>query len=74
MTVTSLDQAKALVRQRCLALSGVHGVGLRRKDSAVCLYVHGRPDAATEAVLERTRGEIHPFVLEVIYEQPPMMA
>jgi hypothetical protein len=58
----SIDEAKALISDRYLGVAGIHGVGLRRRDGQVVLYVS---DEHSPELLRRTLPEIEQRVQPV---------
>ena len=50
---------------------GVHALGVRRSESAICIYVHDADEAQQEALLQEMRDECKPFELKVIKEDAP---
>lgn len=67
----SLDEAKRELRARYLGKHGIHAVGIRTSENAICVYVDpsGRIHAAE--VLDNIRSDAAPFKLIVIEEEPP---
>ena len=71
----TLDDAKQLVSDRYLGQAGIHGVGIRRRDDALSLYVedHTHPDL-TAKVLPDIEREVQPHrVIAVPAERPRLM-
>jgi hypothetical protein len=66
-----LEEAKGRLF-RYLGTSGVHGVGLRRSENAVCVYLDARLPGHEELLREMER-EILPVRLIAVYEAPPSL-
>jgi hypothetical protein len=66
-----LEEAKGRLL-RYLGKSGVHGVGLRRSENAVCVYFDARPPGHEELLQEMER-EISPVRLIAVYEDRPSL-
>lgn len=69
----SLDEAKKIVRSEFLGVSGVHGVGLRRADNAVCVYVHAAGDERPGDLAAVIEERVRPYKLIVIEEAAPRL-
>ena len=61
----TLQEAKIRVSDRFLGTHGIHSVGVRKRDNAVCLYTTDRrePD---EAVVEGIRREAEPYAVVIV--------
>lgn len=71
----TLDTAKELVSSRFLGRSGLHGVGLRRRDDAVCLYVDvTASQAEVHALVGDVRREVFPHQVVVVRDEPASLA
>ena len=71
----TLETAKHVVTERFLGRLGLHGVGLRRKDDAVCLYIDATArEDDVQALVGDVRREIAPHQVVVIREAPATLA
>ncbi|MGI9336022.1 MAG: hypothetical protein ACR2RL_22985 [Gammaproteobacteria bacterium] len=70
---TTLEEAKKIVRAEFLGVAGIHGVGLRRADNAVCIYVHQGEDTRPKDLTAVIEGRVQPYRLIVIEEPAPQM-
>ncbi len=71
----TLDTAKELVSSRYLGRAGLHGVGLRRRENAVCLYVAaGAAEADVSALIGDVRREVSPHGVVVVRDEPASLA
>jgi hypothetical protein len=64
----SLDEVKQEISQKYLGKSGIHGVGLRRKENALYIYTENKSNAAQTALLEKIRKEAAPFSVVTVEE------
>jgi len=64
-----LDQLQELITGKYLGQAGIHGVGIRRKKSAIVLYVE--PGAAEEhkRTLTKIKEEVEPLNLMIVEEE-----
>jgi hypothetical protein len=66
----ALTEAKDRLR-RYLGRGPIHGLGIRRAEQALCVYVHPEADVAGDAVLKELEREAAPFKVIVVKEAPP---
>lgn len=66
----SLEEAKERLTRLYLGRSGIHGVGLRRSENAVTVYLDGSGKELAGLVPEMERV-VAPFRLLVIEEESP---
>jgi len=66
-----LEEAKGRLT-RHLGKNGVHGVGLRRSENAVCVYFDSKAPGHEELLREMER-EISPVRLMAVYEDRPIL-
>lgn len=73
MTGESLDEVKARLSKRFLGKGGVHGLGVKRSENAVCVYLN--PDCGDEGerVLAQIEKEALPFKVVAVKEEPPAL-
>ena len=65
----SLDEIKENISQKYLGKSGIHGIGIRRKDNA--LYIYGEKDSIKKDVLEEIEKDAAPYTVVTIEEEKP---
>ena len=68
----SLQAVKERVSEVFLGRGGIHGVGIRLSQNAICLYVHVVPGTDRERVIEAVRREAAPFGVIIVEEEPPV--
>ncbi len=66
-----LRRLKRRIRERWLGRSGIHGVGVRAKEDAICVYRSGRGHEESEEEIEGLRQEVKPHKLIVVEEDAP---
>ena len=71
MTAPTLKDVKAKVRQTFLGKDGIHGVGIRESESALCLYVDSDAPVEGTETLKAIEAEALPFKVIVIKEGRP---
>lgn len=71
-----LQAAKARVKKRFLGQQGIHGVGIRRAEGAVCVYIDldCEETAALRSLLTEIERDATPFRVLVIREEPPQVS
>ena len=69
MTAETLKDAKRAVRAALLGHHGVHAVGLRRDQDAVCIYVDPTSIAEVEALRNKIESMVGSHKLLVIPDQ-----
>ncbi|HIC80310.1 MAG TPA: hypothetical protein EYH07_14995 [Kiloniellaceae bacterium] len=69
-----LEDAKRRLKHRMLGRCGVHAVGIRRADNAVCLYAAAIEDPELVALLPDIEREVAPVRVLLIEEAPPKAA
>lgn len=67
----TLEDAKARVRSEYLGRAGIHGVGLRRAENTVLVYVH-EESPEQRSLMEQIRQEVSPFDLLTVREGRPI--
>jgi hypothetical protein len=65
-----LEKAKNRVDRRFLGHAGIHGVGLRRSQSAVVIYVDPSHQSEVEPLLEEVRAQAAPYNIIVVQSAP----
>ena len=67
----TLDVVKAAVSEKYLGRAGIHGIGIRRRQNALTVYLHAADSAEQAALLREIEAEAVPYhVLAVTEEQP----
>jgi hypothetical protein len=66
----SLETVKNKVRRKYLGEAGIHAIGVRRSEQAVCLYVNSETDPELQLLLESIAKEISPYHVRTIEESP----
>lgn len=70
----ALEEAKRRLKHRLLGRCGIHAVGIRRAENAVCLYAAAVEDAELTALLPEIEKEVAPLRVLLIEEAPPKAA
>ena len=70
----SLAKLKSEFTKRYLGMHGIHGVGVRESENAICLYVGRDSDLEISPALESIRQTAAPFVVMLIREDVPRTA
>ena len=65
----TLDDAQSLVTEKYLGQAGIHGVGIRRKKSALALYVEPGATQEHKDLLKQIGDEVKPYDLIVVEEE-----
>ena len=65
----SLDEIKDDISKKYLGKAGIHGVGIRRKANALCIYTDSETDVEQKAVLQKIEKEAAPFRVVNIQEE-----
>lgn len=65
----TLDDAQSLVTEKYLGQAGIHGVGIRRKKSAIALYVEPGATEEHKDLLTQIGDEVKPYDLIVVEEE-----
>ena len=70
----SLDVIKSRVRERFIGREGVHGVGIRRAEQAICVYLDQdcEETAALRGLISEIERDATPFRVIVVREQKPL--
>jgi hypothetical protein len=67
----SIEAVKDRLRQSFLGKAGIHGVGLRRAEQAIRVYVSSNAESNQADLLEQLRKSAVPFPVIVVKEEPP---
>jgi hypothetical protein len=70
----SIEELKIRLRQTYLGKAGIHGIGLSRVEQALRVYVGPEAQSGQEEVLAQLRKSAEPFAVQVIQEEPPILA
>ena len=69
-----LEQAKRRLKHRLLGRCGIHAVGIRRAENAVCLYTAAVKNPELTDLLPEIEKDIAPLRVLLIEEAPPKAA
>ncbi|NIA68357.1 hypothetical protein HBA54_07110 [Pelagibius litoralis] len=67
----SLEALKERLKGRFLGRGGVHGLGIRRAENAICVYADMEENPELQAVLTEIQKESGPIRVLVIREARP---
>jgi hypothetical protein len=63
-----LDQVQERITGKYLGKAGIHGVGIRRKKSAIVLYVEAAATEQHNNTLTKIKQEVEPYNLIIVEE------
>lgn len=67
----SLDEVRKRVSRKYLGKAGIHGVGIRRAQNALCIYIERAADPEQQKLWEEIAQEVMPYsVVKVEAERP----
>ena len=69
----TLETVKDSGRRQYLGRWGIHGVGVRRAENAVCIYLDGGGPGLPDDVRRQIEQEARPFQMLVIEEEQPQV-
>jgi len=69
----TLEDVKSRFRSRYLGRGGVHGLGIRRSENAVCVYLDAQERPEQPALLAEMKEEAAPFGVLVIREERSLL-
>ena len=69
----SLRQAKERLRRQFLGRAGLHGLGLRPDEDAICVYADADETPDQQALLAEIEQAAKPFRIIVIRDQKPWL-
>jgi len=69
----SLEQVKARLSSKYLGKHGIHAIGMRRSEAAICVYLSSHLPAQRDWLRELEQ-QAAPFQVRVIVEPPPRAA
>jgi hypothetical protein len=64
-----LDVIKNKMRRKYLGEAGIHAIGVRRRQQALCFYVDSETDPELQALLKQIEEEISPYHVLAIEEE-----
>jgi hypothetical protein len=67
--MTSLETAKKQVRRKYLGEAGIHAIGVRRSQQALCLYVDSEENPELQELIKQIEEEISPYHVLAIEEE-----
>lgn len=65
----SLDEVKEAISEKYLGKAGIHSIGIRRKNNALCVYTDAGASPKQKAVLKEIEKEAAPFSVVTIEEE-----
>jgi hypothetical protein len=65
----TLETIKNKVRRKYLGEAGIHAIGVRRSQGALCLYVDSEENPDLHKLLEQIQKEISPYHVLAVEEQ-----
>ena len=68
-----LEAVKERIKARYLGRGGIHAVGMRRGENAICVYVSAPGDSKRQHLLKEIEEAVAPFRLLVVTEEPPSL-
>ena len=69
-----LKETKRKISERHLGRHGIHGVGLRTSENAVCIYVDPGSRLEGTETLREIENEAAPFKIVLVEEERPAIA
>lgn len=67
--MTSLETLKNKMRRKYLGEAGIHAIGMRRAQGALCLYVESETNPELQTLLGQIEKEISPYHVLAIKEE-----
>jgi len=64
-----LEQKKQRLREAYIGKGGIHGLGVRKSQGAICVYLDALTNPDEQAVLAELEKEAQPFRVIVIREE-----
>jgi hypothetical protein len=68
---TTLDHVQQVITDEYLGKAGIHGVGIRRKKSAIVLYIEPGASEKYESTMTKIKEKVDPLDLMIVEEEPP---
>lgn len=70
MNEKSLEEVRKHISRKYIGKAGIHGVGVRRKLNAICIYLVGSTDSEQQTFLNEIEREALPYkVLKIDSER-----
>jgi len=69
----TLDAAKAAVSARYVGRAGIHGIGIRRAQNALTVYLHAADLDEQAEVLRQIESDAAPYRVMTIVEEQPVL-
>lgn len=69
-----LQDAKRRISGRYLGRGGIHGIGLRRSEQGIVVYLEPGAAAVEGPLLREIEREAAPFRLILVHEPPPRIS
>lgn len=70
----SLEEVKRRLRDKYLGKEGIHGLGIRRSQNALCVYAKLNSSREQNKLLQELKNEAAPYQVMVIDEEPPRIS
>jgi hypothetical protein len=68
----TLDDVKVIISGKYLGRAGIHGVGVRRSQDALMVYLHSGDPAEQARVLREIEAEAAPYRVVAVTEEGPV--
>lgn len=75
-TAETLEHVRRRLRELYLGKANIHGIGVRRSENALYIYISpgGAARAEDKGILKKIRKEAAPYRVIVVREEPPRLA
>lgn len=70
----TLEEVKETVSRKYVGKMGIHAVGIRRSQNAVCVYLHDADAVGQDALLKAIAKEAGPYQVLTVREDRPVAA
>lgn len=67
----SLEEIQKRLTHKYLGKAGVHGIGIRRSQNVLCIYMQNTSSSEQKILLEEIKNEIAPYEVLAIEEERP---
>ena len=71
MNEDSLNAVRKRISRKYIGKEGIHGVGMRRTENAVSVYLKATSNPQQKMILEEIEKEVAPYKVLIIEEEPP---
>ncbi len=69
----TLEAVKAAVSGKYLGRAGIHGIGMRRSQNALMVYLHAGDQGEQARLLREIEAEAEPYRVVAIAEEQPVL-